>query len=152
MLTSLALFHSPNAFTMGLYSPSFFAARVSKPLDSFSVSCLCSAVIAWARARRAGGIDSGDAAFAHQQSMYRNMLTPPTRALQANAAPEQRPSYTRKAVATYPRGRKHSRGQVPNLDFWWKCQHPRRIPSGSECVHVTLSLTPTHLSRPSPAA
>jgi hypothetical protein len=48
---------------MGLYSPSFFAARVSKPLESFSVNSLCSVTIARALESRAGGIDSDVAAM-----------------------------------------------------------------------------------------
>lgn len=63
VLTSFALSHSPSAFTMGLYSPSFFAARVSKPLESFSVNSLCSVTIARALESRAGGIDSDVAAM-----------------------------------------------------------------------------------------
>ena len=57
-LTSFALFHSFKAVTMELYSPSFFAAFVSKPLASWLVNCLCSSDIARALARSAGGIAS----------------------------------------------------------------------------------------------
>jgi hypothetical protein len=62
--TSLALSHCCNAFTIGLYSPSFFATRVSKPLASFSVRLLCSTAMLRALVRSAGGIDSSDAACA----------------------------------------------------------------------------------------
>jgi hypothetical protein len=43
------------------YSPSFFAARASKPLESFSVNCLCSFAIVRARRSSAGGMASDGA-------------------------------------------------------------------------------------------
>lgn len=49
---------------MGPYPPILFAARVSKPLASFSVNSLCSKATVRARVRRAGGMDSGSAAGA----------------------------------------------------------------------------------------
>ena len=68
LLTSLALSHCSNALTMELYSPSFFADFVSKPLASFSVRLLCSRAILRARKRSAGGINSGVAAVQGQQA------------------------------------------------------------------------------------
>jgi hypothetical protein len=88
MLTSFALSHSPSAFTIGLYPPNFFAARVSKPLESCSVSTLCSVVIARARSRSARGIDSGDAALTVLVSCYEDAHTIMlTSTFKANTAP-----------------------------------------------------------------
>lgn len=47
---------------MGPHSPILFAARVSKPLASFSVSFVCSRAMSRARERSAGGIVSGEVA------------------------------------------------------------------------------------------
>jgi hypothetical protein len=67
--TSFAFSHCCNAFTMGLYSPNFFAACVSKPLASCSVRLLCSIAILRALVRSAAGIDSPVAACAISAKM-----------------------------------------------------------------------------------
>lgn len=119
---------------MGLYSPSFFAARVSKPLESFSVSSLCSEVIAWARARRVGGMDSSDAAFVLLATCHKCILTLLTRALQTNTTPKQQSTYTRKAAPTYPGRCNHSRGHAKYLNCDEILKVSTRIPIGSERI------------------
>ena len=116
---------------MGLYSPSFFAARVSKPLESFSVSSLCSEVIVCARARRAGGMDSGDAASGALATCRSICIEPLTRTLQTNATTDYRPAYTRKAVATYPGRCEHSREQVKSFNCDGILSFATRIPIGT---------------------
>lgn len=51
---------------MGLYAPTCFAARVSKPLESFSVSCLCSRATLRALVSSADGMVSAMATAYHQ--------------------------------------------------------------------------------------
>lgn len=61
--TSFALSQFCNAVTIGPNSPNFFAARVSKPSESFLVRASCSEATVRARESNAGGMDSYVAAY-----------------------------------------------------------------------------------------
>jgi hypothetical protein len=108
--TSLALSHCCNAFTIGLYSPNFFATRVSKPLASFSVRLLCSTAILRALVRSAGGIDSSDAACAMLAGYACRIKRVHTGCLTSKLLSYQRPGKARKTSATDPRSCQHCRG------------------------------------------